>query len=64
MRNGPVQGRPGANGCRRPVLAAPLLALGMPLAAHAQVDVGKASALRKLVPAQQLESAAGQQYGR
>ena len=30
--------------------------------AHSQVDVGNASGLRKLVPAQQLESAAGQQY--
>ena len=30
--------------------------------AHGQVDVGSASGLRKLVPAQQLESAAGQQY--
>ena len=30
--------------------------------AHGQVDVGGASGLRKLVPAQQLESAAGQQY--
>jgi Zn-dependent protease with chaperone function len=33
------------------------------LPALAQVDVGKASALRKLVPADELEGAAGQQYG-
>ena len=31
--------------------------------AQAQVEVGKASSLRKLVPAQQLEQAAEQQYG-
>ena len=31
--------------------------------AHAQVDVGTSSALRKLVPAAQLENAAQQQYG-
>jgi Zn-dependent protease with chaperone function len=35
--------------------------LASPLAL-AQVDVGKASALRKLVPAQELEAAAAQQY--
>ena len=33
------------------------------LPALAQVDVGKASALRNLVPADELEGAAGQQYG-
>jgi predicted Zn-dependent protease len=44
-------------------MVAPWMALGLPMGAHAQVEVGNASALRKLVPAQQLESAAGQQYG-
>jgi Zn-dependent protease with chaperone function len=39
--------------------AAGLLA---PASAQAQVSVGEASGLRRLVPAQQLESAAGQQY--
>jgi Zn-dependent protease with chaperone function len=34
-----------------------------PSAADAQVDVGRASAMRGLVPAQQLENAATQQYG-
>ncbi|WP_372658295.1 M48 family metallopeptidase [Hydrogenophaga sp.] len=33
------------------------------LPAHAQVDVGKSSGLRKLVPAAELENAARQQYG-
>ncbi len=34
----------------------------LPATAAAQVDVGKASALRNLVPAEELENAAGQQY--
>lgn len=34
----------------------------MPTATNAQVDVGQASGLRKLVPAQQLEQAAARQY--
>lgn len=37
-------------------------ALGGFSSAHAQVDVGRASGLRKLVPAQQLEEAAAGQY--
>ncbi|MDP3626798.1 MAG: M48 family metallopeptidase [Hydrogenophaga sp.] len=37
-------------------------ALGTTGTALAQVDVGKSSALRKLVPAERLEEAAGQQY--
>ncbi len=37
-------------------------ALGATGTALAQVDVGKSSALRKLVPAERLEAAAGQQY--
>ena len=37
-------------------------ALGNAGPAAAQVDVGKSSALRKLVPAERLEEAAGQQY--
>jgi len=36
---------------------------GVALPAAAQVDVGKASPLRKLVPASELEGAAGLQYG-
>lgn len=46
---------------RRSLLLAGLLACAAPL--RAQVAVGNASALRKLVPAQQLEQAATQQYG-
>ena len=34
----------------------------VPTQAHAQVDVGNASGMRKLVPAQQLEQAAARQY--
>lgn len=41
--------------------AAGAVASGLP-AAQAQVDVGKASSMRKLVPAEQLEAAAAQQY--
>lgn len=44
-------------------VAATSAGLGLlPGNAHAQVDVGRASALRTLVPAEQLESAAGTQY--
>jgi Zn-dependent protease with chaperone function len=46
---------------RRGWLLAGASGLASPLAL-AQVDVGKASALRKLVPAQELEAAAAQQY--
>jgi len=38
------------------------LAGGLAPTAQAQVDVGKASSVRKLVPAEQLEAAAAQQY--
>ena len=44
------------------VLAGTAAAAGAALPAAAQVDVGKASVLRQLVPADQLEGAAGQQY--
>jgi Zn-dependent protease with chaperone function len=47
---------------RRGFLLAATAAGLAPAAAQAQVDVGKPSALRKLVPAQQLEGAASQQY--
>jgi Zn-dependent protease with chaperone function len=43
-------------------LAAASTVLAVAAPATAQVDVGKASALRKLVPAAQLEAAADQQY--
>ena len=46
---------------RRAFLLAGAGAVAVP--ALAQVDVGKASALRNLVPADELESAANQQYG-
>jgi Zn-dependent protease with chaperone function len=44
------------------VLAGTAAAAGAALPALAQVDVGQASALRKLVPADELEGAANQQY--
>ncbi|HEX5738151.1 MAG TPA: M48 family peptidase, partial [Hydrogenophaga sp.] len=44
------------------VLASAAAAAGAALPAVAQVDVGKSSSLRKLVPADQLEAAASQQY--
>lgn len=44
-------------------VAATSVGLGLlPTTGHAQVDVGRASALRSLVPAAQLETAAGTQY--
>ena len=49
--------------CRRCAWALGVAAaLALPLPALAQVDVGSASALRKLVPAQTLEQAADKQY--
>jgi Zn-dependent protease with chaperone function len=45
------------------LLAGTAAAAGAALPAAAQVDVGKASAMRKLVPAEELEAAAQQQYG-
>ncbi|MBS3998643.1 MAG: M48 family metallopeptidase [Hydrogenophaga sp.] len=45
------------------LLAGTAVAAGAALPAAAQVDVGKASAMRKLVPADELEAAAQQQYG-
>jgi predicted Zn-dependent protease len=51
---------------RRAALTAAVLAIlagGVPAAALAQVDVGKPSTLRNLVPAGQLEGSAAQQYG-
>ena len=51
----------GGPGTRRAFLLAGTASLAAP-AALAQVDVGRASALRTLVPAQQLEGAAQQQY--
>ncbi len=44
------------------VLAGTAAAAGAALPAAAQVDVGQASALRNLVPAEELENAAGKQY--
>ena len=44
------------------LLAGAAAAAGSVLPAAAQVDVGQASALRNLVPAEELEGAAGQQY--
>ncbi|MBA4267070.1 MAG: peptidase M48, partial [Comamonadaceae bacterium] len=44
------------------VLAGAAAAVSAALPAAAQVDVGKSSSLRKLVPADQLEAAASQQY--
>ena len=44
------------------VLAGAAAAASTSLPASAQVDVGKASSLRKLVPAEELEAAASQQY--
>jgi Zn-dependent protease with chaperone function len=45
------------------LLAGGAAAAGAALPAAAQVDVGQASALRNLVPAEELENAAGKQYG-
>ncbi|MGV3727541.1 M48 family metallopeptidase [Hydrogenophaga sp.] len=45
------------------LLAGTAAAAGAALPAAAQVDVGEGSQLRKLVPADELEGAAGQQYG-
>jgi len=45
------------------LLAGSAAAVGAGADALAQVDVGRSSALRKLVPAADLEQAAGQQYG-
>src|SRR5690606_32506840 len=44
------------------MLAGAAAAASTSLPATAQVDVGKASSLRKLVPAEELEAAASQQY--
>jgi Zn-dependent protease with chaperone function len=47
---------------RRSMLAGAAAAALAPVAALAQVDVGKASSIRKLVPAEALEQSAAQQY--
>ena len=47
---------------RRSLLTGAVAAALAPTAAFAQVDVGKASAIRKLVPAETLERSALQQY--
>jgi predicted Zn-dependent protease len=52
----------GRRGVLRALAATGLAGAGGAPAAFAQVDVGQASALRKLVPAGQLEEAAAQQY--
>ena len=44
------------------LLAGTAAAAGSVLPAAAQVDVGQASALRNLIPAEELEGAANQQY--
>ncbi len=58
-KNSPWAGR---RGFLQAAASAAALAASMPL--RAQVDVGKASELRKLVPAQDLEDAAAQEYAK
>ena len=60
----PASGRPARWSSRRAFLLASAAVTGSAAApALAQVDVGQASSMRKLVPAAELEGAATQQYG-